>query len=191
MDNQEQEELREFAREPDGSYRVDGDMLIGDIIQAFPKAAGIMLTHGLHCVGCHANIFDTIEGGARGHGIDDSEIVSMVDEINAAINKRIETIEITPKAVEKIKELRAQEAGKETWPLRIRVNPGDDRCQFGYELDFDTRKEADMRFDFAGLEVIVDPDSYALLQGASIEYVETASATGFKVDNPHEDGSCH
>lgn len=187
------DDLREFARQHDGSYRIDGDMLIGDVIAGFPKAAGIMLSHGLHCVGCHANVFDTIEGGARGHGMDDAEIASIIDEINAIINRRIDTIDITPGAVAKILELRAQEHGKEDWPLRITVRadaagPETASPVFQYEMDFELATEKDMRFDFNGLAVVVDPASYALLQGSSIDYIETFDAAGFKIDNPRSDG---
>lgn len=186
------DDLREFARQHDGSYLITGDMLIGDVIAGFPKAAGIMLSHGLHCVGCHANVFDTIEGGARGHGMDDAEIALIIDEINTAINRRIDTIDITPGAVAKILELRAIEHGKEDWPLRITVRsdaagPEHTSSAFQYEMDFGSATNDDMRFDFNGLIVVVDPASYALLQGSSIDYIETFDAAGFKIDNPRSD----
>ena len=124
--------------------------------------------------------------------MDDVEISSIIDEINAAINRRIETIDITPGAVAKIRELRANERGKEDWPLRITVRSDADvsvhpSSAFQYEMDFGLASETDMRFDFDGLIVVVDPASYALLQGSSIDYVETFDAAGFKIDNPRTD----
>ena len=61
---------------------VTKDMIIADVLKKYPDVAVIMLEHGLHCVGCHANVFDTIEAGARVHGLDDETIDSMVVEIN-------------------------------------------------------------------------------------------------------------
>jgi iron-sulfur cluster assembly accessory protein len=190
MNNQEMAELREFAKQADGTYHITGDMLIGDVIAGFPKAASIMLGYGLHCVGCHANVFDTVEDGARGHGLADVEILQMINEINVSINKVIETLEITPRAVAKIKELRLEEKGKEDWPLRVKVLPGDGCNGLGYEMDFDTVKETDKTFVFDGLPIIVDPESYDLLKGSSIDYVELSTGSGFKVENPNAGKAC-
>ncbi|MBR9701234.1 DUF1858 domain-containing protein, partial [Candidatus Woesearchaeota archaeon] len=87
--------MKESAKykQEDGTYKVDADMIIGDVIMAFPKAAAIMMGHGLHCVGCAANSFDTVEGGAKLHGMPEEEIKEMVSEINEAINHIIETME--------------------------------------------------------------------------------------------------
>ena len=61
---------------------------IGDAVQAAPEEVGkVFAEHGLHCIGCHVSPYETIEQGARGHGIDDETIDKMVDEINKAISK--------------------------------------------------------------------------------------------------------
>ncbi len=180
------EDLAEFARLDDDSYCITGDMLIGDVLAAFPKVAGIMLGYGLHCVGCHANLFDTIESGARGHGMDDIEIQMMMDEINVAVNKRIETIEFTPRAIMKVKEFRSQEIGKEQWPLRMKMLLENDSASSGYELDFDLRAETDLHFEFDGLEIIIDPKSYEYFRGSSVDFVDTPDGGGFKIDNPNK-----
>jgi iron-sulfur cluster assembly accessory protein len=180
----ESEDLRTFAQQPDGSYLITGDMVIGDVVAAFPKAAAVMLEHGLHCVGCHANAFDTVEDGARGHGMPDTEIAQMVDEINAQINKRIDTILFTPGAIAKVKGLRCKEQGKETWPLRVKAWK-DDCCGVAYEMDFDERTDADVLIIFDGLDVIIDQSSLALLRGSEIDYVDSLHGSGFKIENPN------
>jgi iron-sulfur cluster assembly protein len=182
-------DMQQFALQPDGTFKVTGDMIIGDVVAAFPQAAAIMLGHGLHCVGCHANAFDTVEMGARGHGIPDEEIFEMISEINVAINKKIETIELTDVAIRKIKELRTQEAGKADWPLRIAVSPGG--CAgFGYDMDFDQKKENDTELEFDGLQVIIDPDSFPLIKGSKIDYLDTLRGSGFKIENPNAKRNC-
>jgi len=186
----ELEDLRQFARQPDGTYKVTGDMVIGDVVAAFPQAATIMLSHGLHCVGCHANAFDTIEDGSRGHGMPDEEILAMVDEINATINHKIENIEMTEKAVEKVIELRKLESGKEDWPLRIAVAPGG--CAgFGYDLDFSNeQKPDDVVLTFGDLKVLVDAESMPLIKGSRIDYLDSLQGSGFKIDNPNASRNC-
>jgi iron-sulfur cluster assembly protein len=185
----ELEDAKQFATQPDGTIKITGDMIIGDVVAAFPQAANIMLGHGLHCVGCHANAFDTVEDGARLHGMPDEEIMQMIDEINAAVNHKIETIELTDGAIKKVKELRAQEKGKDGWPLRIAVTPGG--CAgFGYDMDFDQKKEKDMTFLFGDLEVLVDPDSMPLIKGSRIDFVDSLRGSGFKIENPNAKRGC-
>jgi iron-sulfur cluster assembly accessory protein len=177
------DDLQDFARQPDGTFMIFGDMIIGDVVMAFPQAVSIMLRYGLHCVGCHASEFDTLEDGARGHGMSDEEIVGMISEINIAINKRIEDIEMTDLAVAKVKELRSQEAGKEDWPLRIVVNV--QNGVFVYDMDFAQQKQEDVILVCQDLKVAVDQNSFPLLKGSTIDYIETLSASGFRIKNPN------
>lgn len=189
-EHHEREDLQDFARQADGTFKITGDMVIGDVVAAFPQAATIMLSHGLHCVGCHANAFDTVEDGSRGHGMPDEEIASMIAEMNAAINYKIENIEMTPIAISKVKELRALEKGKEDWPLRIAVTPGG--CAgFGYDMDYDNvRKDNDLVFTFDDLTVLIDPDSMPLIKGSRIDYVDSLRGSGFKIENPNAKRNC-
>src|SRR3989344_7192885 len=64
---------------------VTKDMIIGDVLKQYPDVAVIMLEHGLHCVGCHANVFDPIEAGSLGHGLDEGTVERMVDQMNEFI----------------------------------------------------------------------------------------------------------
>jgi hybrid cluster-associated redox disulfide protein len=45
----------------------------------------IFLKYGLHCIGCHMSADESIEDGARAHGLDDQEISKMIKEINENI----------------------------------------------------------------------------------------------------------
>jgi len=63
------------------------DMLLGDVVARYPQAAEVMLEYGLHCVGCFANAYDTVEVGAKVHGMSDEEIEKMVHDVNQEINK--------------------------------------------------------------------------------------------------------
>ena len=67
------------------SQYVTKDMILGDIVERFPQAVFVMSQFGLHCVGCHANVFDTVEAGAKAHGMPDKEMDEMLAEVNKVI----------------------------------------------------------------------------------------------------------
>ena len=68
--------------------KVTKDMGLGEVVQKFPNAAPIFFKYGLHCVGCHAAAFETIEQGCKAHGMDDKKIEEMVKEINKVLEKK-------------------------------------------------------------------------------------------------------
>jgi len=55
---------------------------IKDVLDKHPKTAEVFLAFGLHCVGCMASGFDTIEQGAKIHGFSDDDIKDLLDELN-------------------------------------------------------------------------------------------------------------
>ncbi len=67
---------------------ISKDSILGDVVQRYPETAEIMLEYGLHCVGCFANQFDTVEQGALLHGMDEEEIEEMLDRVNEAVRER-------------------------------------------------------------------------------------------------------
>ncbi len=64
------------------------DMLIGDVIKQWPDAGPIMLSHGLHCVGCHVSTFETIEQGCQAHGMPQEVIDELVQELNEFVEEQ-------------------------------------------------------------------------------------------------------
>ena len=70
------------------SEKVTKEMTLGEIVSRFPESAQIMLSYGLHCVGCHVAAWETLEQGAKAHGLDEKEIDKMVKEINKEIQKK-------------------------------------------------------------------------------------------------------
>ena len=57
-------------------------MKIEDILKEKPEAGVIMQESGLHCVGCMAAMFETLEQGCKAHGMDDSKIDKLIEDIN-------------------------------------------------------------------------------------------------------------
>ena len=61
---------------------VTKDMLIGDILRANPNVAPILLSAGMHCLGCPSAQGETLEEAGIVHGLD---IDALVEEINNAL----------------------------------------------------------------------------------------------------------
>lgn len=98
-------------------------------------------------------------------------------------------ITLTDNAVNKVDELITAE-GEEGLALRVAVRPGG--CSgFSYEMYFDTdRSSDDMIKEFGGVEVVVDPSSAQLLEGATLDYKDGLQDAGFAIDNPNAQRTC-
>lgn len=59
---------------------INKDTKIGDLLQEFPDKADILLSAGMHCLGCPASQAETLEEACAVHGIDVEELVK---ELNA------------------------------------------------------------------------------------------------------------
>lgn len=98
-------------------------------------------------------------------------------------------IEVTPRAVEKLKAFMVSEK-KEGYGLRVAVLPGG--CS-GYTYSLTFEKEglgSDIKLEFFGVPVFVDKMSEPMLQGSTIDYVESLQGAGFTVNNPNVHGGC-
>lgn len=51
------------------------DMSIMDIIEKNPNAVAVFQKHGLGCIGCMAAHYETVEEGARAHGLNIDELM--------------------------------------------------------------------------------------------------------------------
>ncbi|MFH0832833.1 MAG: DUF1858 domain-containing protein [Candidatus Aenigmatarchaeota archaeon] len=65
--------------------KITKDMMLGEVVEKYPKAAEIMMKHGLHCIGCHVAFFETVEGGAMSHGMNDKQLKEMLKAMNEAV----------------------------------------------------------------------------------------------------------
>lgn len=63
---------------------VSKDTKISELVQ-YPKAIEILQGKGFHCIGCFFASQESIEQGAKAHGMAEEEIEEIVKEINEAI----------------------------------------------------------------------------------------------------------
>jgi hybrid cluster-associated redox disulfide protein len=65
--------------------RVTKEDNIGELVTKYPQVIEILLDYGLHCAMCPLSSADTIEHGAKLHGLETEEIKELVDRINEAL----------------------------------------------------------------------------------------------------------
>lgn len=58
-------------------------MLIGDILKIDGNLAPILLSIGMHCLGCPSSQFESLEDACMVHGVNVDEIV---EKLNAQLN---------------------------------------------------------------------------------------------------------
>lgn len=66
------------------------DMTVGEIVELVPDSVDVLLEYGLHCVGCGASMWETLEEGALGHGMSEDLLESLLEELNE-LGKQQET----------------------------------------------------------------------------------------------------
>ncbi|MEJ1297242.1 MAG: iron-sulfur cluster assembly accessory protein [Candidatus Sedimenticola sp. (ex Thyasira tokunagai)] len=79
---------------------------------------------------------------------------------------------VTEAAAEQIKEA-AKQGGTEGMALRMAARKKDDGS-IEYIMGFDEEREQDTRVDADGTNIVISPDSVALLEEAVMDYVEMA-----------------
>jgi len=98
-------------------------------------------------------------------------------------------IVLTDGAADKVKELIEAE-GEPELALRVAVRPGG--CSgFSYEMFFDSEfGDDDMKVQFGQINVVSDPMSAQLLDGATLDFKDGLMGAGFAIDNPNASRTC-
>lgn len=98
-------------------------------------------------------------------------------------------ITVTPKAIEKIKEISEAEGIGHNC-IRIKVLGGG--CAgMTNDITFDDLiSDVDEVFETDGVKLIVDPLSFQYLDSTEIDFMEHSYSSGFKFNNPNVKNSC-
>lgn len=172
-------------------------MTIDQILSMFPfKAQRLsqeITNAGLHCVGCHAATWETLEAGMMGHGMNNEAIDKLVGRLNDLLNEPVQensnSIQLSQRAALKFIEI-LNEEGKAGWGLRF----GDRMagCSgFEYILDYSEKANPDDEtFESHGVQIHVNKAMAKRLMGSQIDYVDGLQGSGFKVTNPNVRASC-
>ena len=96
------------------------------------------------------------------------------------------TVEFTSLAKDKVLHF-MQMQGSESLAVRIQVaspSPLDPRYDITI-IEPDEKCPEDLVFDGYGFDVVMEPESAKLLEGARVDWIETLTESGFKVENPN------
>lgn len=65
-------------------FKITKDLSILEVLQAYPEVRPIFIRHGMGCLECMGAMAETIETGARMHGID---LEKLLADLNKAIQR--------------------------------------------------------------------------------------------------------
>lgn len=174
---------------------ISRDMTIEEILNMFPHKAQ-RLSHeitnaGLHCVGCQAATWETLEAGMLGHGMNEAAIERLVGRLNALLQEQSNpaTISLTKRAAEEFLEILEAE-GKAGWSLRIEEKMAG--CS-GFENALSLSEKADSSddiFESHGIQIHVHKSITPRLIGSEVDFVDGLNNAGFKISNPNVKSSC-
>jgi iron-sulfur cluster insertion protein len=98
-------------------------------------------------------------------------------------------VSLTERAARRIAELKALENTPAAF-LRLAVSGGGcSGFQYGFSFD-DERRDDDVVFQRADVQVVIDEVSLELVKGAEIDFVEDLMGAYFQVKNPNAATSC-
>ena len=98
-------------------------------------------------------------------------------------------ITLTESAVEKLRDLLAEENNPD---LKLRTFVQGGGCsgmQYGFTFD-EITNEDDWEEDFEGVKILIDSMSATYLDGARIDYKEDLMGASFSIDNPNATTTC-
>lgn len=183
------------AQQESTKKRIHREMTIEEILSLFPHKAQRLsqeITNaGLHCVGCQAATWETLEAGMHSHGMNDAAIEKLCGRLNALLEEKVDesTITVTPRAASKFLEI-LNEEGKAGWGMRFAEIPAG--CSgFEYVLDYSEKAASDDTvIESNGVSVHVSTVMVPKLLGSVIDFVDGLRGSGFKITNPHVKSSC-
>ena len=98
-------------------------------------------------------------------------------------------VNLTQSAADQIKSLIANQPDNVGKTLRIYVEGGG--CSgMQYGMVFDEKRDDDRVSEFFGVPVLVDEFSANYLHGATVDYIDSLTGGGFKIQNPNARQSC-
>jgi len=97
-------------------------------------------------------------------------------------------ITLTTRAAQKIQAMHA-ELGADEQVLRVMVESGG--CSgLQYGMSFDEVKSDDERLESEGVAFVLDPASFAYLDGSEIDFDDGLQGKGFEIRNPNAQSTC-
>src|SRR6266705_2703739 len=101
----------------------------------------------------------------------------------------LKMINVTDSAVRQLQSLLSQRAENSRKGLRVQVTKGG--CSgLHYEMTLDEKKDGDAVVERNGMQFFIDGDSVPYLRGATLDFSDGLTGTGFQVVNPNASRTC-
>jgi iron-sulfur cluster assembly protein len=99
-------------------------------------------------------------------------------------------VQVTPKAVDKIRQAFRKEGVLGQGGLRLGVQGGG--CSgLSYLFKFDAKQRPnDKVLEFDDVKIFIDPKSLVYLEGMTLDWKDSLMQSGFAFENPHAKKSC-
>jgi iron-sulfur cluster assembly protein len=98
-------------------------------------------------------------------------------------------INVTPSAVRQLRSLLETNPGSAGKGLRVQIAKGG--CSgLHYEMTLDEKQAGDSVVEQDGVQFLINAESAALLQGATLDYRDGLTGVGFHVVNPNAARTC-
>lgn len=98
-------------------------------------------------------------------------------------------IKLTPNALSAVEKF-IRGADTPVAGLRIAISGGGcSGFQYGMSLE-QNKSEDDVVLEYGAVTLLVDPLSAPLLEGVSVDFVDSLNGSGFKFENPNASSSC-
>lgn len=166
---------------------IHASMNVMEVISMHPGAAAVLSAYGLNCHQCAFNAMDTLDAGARTHGLGDDDIDNIVGDLTDLLKNvpgRPETIELTESAGKALWNIAVQE-GKKEMILRV---ASDDRGGFCMEFS-ETVEPSDKKFSHPAVKnvmLIATSDALMRIGGSTVDFRDGR----FKLDLPDAPAAC-
>lgn len=183
--------VKECKEEKKECVGISADMKISEVLDKCPSAAEILMNEGVHCVGCHAAQWESLEDGLKSHGKSEEEIKQIIDKINKVVEEESNmkyfgnenSILITERALSELKD--KVEEGKF---LRVEVSmSGCSGFQFGLSIT-DEKDVNDEMFEIDGLKILVGKEVLGFVAGTKLDFSPEKDAFKFIASMPS--GGC-
>ncbi|MEK6968911.1 MAG: DUF1858 domain-containing protein [Nanoarchaeota archaeon] len=66
--------------------KITKEMKIGELMINYPQAVEVLFEEGIHCLGCGAAHFESLEDGLTAHGKSEKEIEEIVKKLNKVVS---------------------------------------------------------------------------------------------------------
>ncbi len=61
--------------------KIKEEMTLSEVVLKYPETAKVFMKYRMHCIGCSMAMQETIEEGARAHGINTKKLINEINKV--------------------------------------------------------------------------------------------------------------